>query len=93
MKSIYYSLLIPGNAIAKSGGKAVKFLGILTLLLIIMSPTMAANTTIEKQSYGTTADGVAVDEYTLTNDSGMEVKIITYGGIVTSIRIQTAMAD
>jgi aldose 1-epimerase len=37
--------------------------------------------------YGTTADGVAVGEYTLTNGAGMEVKIITYGGIITSIRV------
>src|SRR5512136_1506059 len=36
--------------------------------------------------YGTT-DGKAVDEYTLTNANGMEVKIITYGGIVTSVKV------
>lgn len=86
MKSLYYSLSIHGNAIASSGGQAGRFLGILAFLLIIMSPTMAANTSIEKQSYGTTAAGVAVDEFTLTNASGMEVKVITYGGIITSIR-------
>ena len=37
--------------------------------------------------YGTMADGQAVEEYTLTNPHGMEVKIITYGGIITSIRV------
>lgn len=42
---------------------------------------------MEKTFYGTTADGVAVEEYTLTNAAGMEVKIITYGGIITSIRV------
>ncbi len=36
--------------------------------------------------YGTT-DGKAVDEYTLTNANGMEVKIITYGGIITSVKV------
>lgn len=46
---------------------------------------MAAS--IAKQAYGTTANGTAVDEYTLTNDRGAEVKIITYGGIITSIRV------
>lgn len=51
------------------------------------STTTAAQVTIEKSSYGTTADGEAVDEYTLTNANGMEVKIITYGGIITSIRV------
>jgi aldose 1-epimerase len=43
--------------------------------------------TIVKAPYGTTADGLAVDEYTLTNTNGMEVKIITFGGIVTSIEV------
>ena len=32
-------------------------------------------------------DGQAVDLYTLTNTNGMEVKIMTYGGIVQSIRV------
>lgn len=36
--------------------------------------------------YGTTAAGNAVEEYTLGNASGMEVKLITFGGILTSIR-------
>lgn len=40
-----------------------------------------------KQSYGKTSDGQQVDEYTLTNAHGMEVKLITYGGILTSIRV------
>jgi aldose 1-epimerase len=39
------------------------------------------------QHYGTTANGQNVDEYTLTNANGMEVKIITYGGVITSIRV------
>ncbi|RPI96619.1 MAG: galactose mutarotase [Chloroflexi bacterium] len=42
---------------------------------------------ISKQSYGTTAGGMAVEEYTFTNARGTEVKIITYGGIITSIRV------
>ena len=42
---------------------------------------------ITKKLYGTTADGVAVAEYTLANGAGMAVTIITYGGIITSIRV------
>jgi len=42
---------------------------------------------ITKKPYGTTADGIAVAEYTLANGAGMEVKIITYGGIIASIRV------
>ncbi len=36
--------------------------------------------------YGTSADGSAIYEYTLQNARGIEVKFITYGGIITSIR-------
>src|SRR5919108_533698 len=43
--------------------------------------------TLTSQLYGTTSDGVEVFEYTLTNAKGMEVKIITYGGIITSVRV------
>ena len=39
------------------------------------------------RNYGTTAEGRAVEEYTLRNATGMEVKLITFGGIVTSIRV------
>jgi aldose 1-epimerase len=48
---------------------------------------MTATATISKRPFGTTADGQSVDEYTLTNASGAEVKTITYGGIITSIRV------
>jgi aldose 1-epimerase len=40
---------------------------------------------IRKQPYGKMPDGAAVDLYTLTNASGMQVKIITYGGAVVSL--------
>jgi aldose 1-epimerase len=43
--------------------------------------------TITSQLYGTTGDGLDVREYTLTNAKGMEVKIITYGGIITSVKV------
>ena len=48
---------------------------------------------MEKKHYGTTAQGVAVDEYTLANASGMEVRIITYGGAITSIKAPDRSGD
>ena len=38
------------------------------------------------QEYGTTPDGEKVEQYTLRNEEGMEVKIITYGGRITSLK-------
>jgi aldose 1-epimerase len=40
---------------------------------------------ITKQPFGTT-DGQSVDLYTLTNADGVEVKIMTYGGIIQSLK-------
>jgi aldose 1-epimerase len=42
---------------------------------------------IAKSEYGTTPKGEKVDQYTLTNQKGMEVKIITFGGIISSIKV------
>jgi aldose 1-epimerase len=60
---------------------------VFVFILVTMSLTNAADASISKSAYGTTADGKAVDEYTLTNANGVEVKIITYGGIITSVRV------
>lgn len=42
--------------------------------------------TIVKSDYGTTPKGDKIDSYKLTNQKGMEVDIITYGGIITSLK-------
>ena len=42
--------------------------------------------TVAKAPFGTTADGEAVDLYTLTNANGIEVRAITYGAIILSLR-------
>ena len=42
--------------------------------------------TIKKEEYGTTESGVSIDCFTLKNVNGIEVKIINYGGIITSIK-------
>lgn len=48
--------------------------------------TTSLKNTITKRPYGTTQDGKAVDEYTLTNANGVEAKILNYGGIIASLR-------
>ncbi len=42
---------------------------------------------ITKKPFGKTADGQAVDEYTITNAGGSILKVITYGGIVTELHV------
>ena len=42
---------------------------------------------IKKESFGKTKDGQAVDLYTFSNASGMEVRAMTYGGIILSIKV------
>src|SRR3954451_17995380 len=41
---------------------------------------------LTKEPFGTLADGTAVERYRMTNAGGMEVDVITYGGIVGAIR-------
>jgi len=43
--------------------------------------------TIEKTTFGTTPEGESVDKYKLKNQKGMEVEVITYGGIITSLKV------
>lgn len=42
---------------------------------------------LQVQAYGTSRHGQAVSQYTLTNASGMVVKFISYGGILTDIEV------
>lgn len=42
---------------------------------------------ISKAGFGETADGAEVESYVLKNENGMEVEIITYGGIINSLKV------
>ncbi len=42
---------------------------------------------IEKKPFGITKDQIPVEEYILKNSSEMSVQIITYGGIITAIKV------
>src|SRR5208283_5340826 len=53
--------------------------------LIILTTTMQAKTNITKLAFGHTADGTAVDLYTLADDK-VEARITNYGGIIVSLR-------
>jgi aldose 1-epimerase len=42
---------------------------------------------IQTKIFGNMPDGAEITEYTLTNVHGVEVKVISYGGIITSLKI------
>jgi aldose 1-epimerase len=51
---------------------------------------------IKKAPWGRLSDGAAVDIYTLTNKSGLEARIMTYGAILVSLKVpdrQGVLAD
>jgi aldose 1-epimerase len=56
--------------------------------VLIQQPYAAigAEPRISKQAFGT-ADGQAVDLFTLTNAKGVEARIMTYGGAVVSLKV------
>ncbi len=64
---------------------------LIVLSLIVLScqdkSAKKAGTMIEKTIYGKLPDGREVFQYTLKNAAGVEVKIINYGAIVTSIKV------
>src|SRR5436309_2549844 len=42
---------------------------------------------VDKQNFGKTSDGQAVELYTLTNAGGASVSIMNYGGVVVSLKV------
>lgn len=52
-----------------------------------MAVTGESSTRIKREPFGTMPDQRQVDLYSLTNQSGMEVRIMTYGGAIVSLRV------
>jgi aldose 1-epimerase len=53
--------------------------------LMMLTATMTAKTRVDKQAFGHTPEGTPVDLYSLA-DGKVEVRIMTYGGIIVSVR-------
>jgi len=63
-------------------------IGLITISSLWGNFMSAANSpSIHKEPFGKTEDGQAVDIYTLTNAAGAEARIMTYGGIVVSLKV------
>ena len=60
------------------------------------APAAVKGPPVTTERFGTMPDGTVVDVYTLKNAGGMEVRAISYGGIITSLKVPDragAMAD
>lgn len=51
------------------------------------SPVLDTNENVERQLFGVLPDGTEVFSYTLKNINGLEMKVINYGGIITSLSV------
>jgi len=54
-------------------------------VVIMLTATMSGKTRVAKQAFGRTADETPVDIYSLA-DGKVEVRVMTYGGIIVSLR-------
>ncbi len=64
--------------------KANRWLAVFAALMMLTA-TVAAKTRVAKEAFGHAPDGTAVDLYSLA-DGKVEVRIMTYGGIIVSLR-------
>ena len=55
------------------------------LAAVMTSRTANAAATLDHAPYGTTQDEQAVDIYTMTNEHGLHVRFLSYGGVITEI--------
>ena len=74
MKKVFNWMLVLGAGVCAAG------------LVSCATKSMPAGH-ITKQPFGTTPEGKPVDLYTLQNSKGAEARIMTYGGIVVSLKM------
>jgi len=55
-------------------------------LMMVLTATMSGKTRVTKQAFGKTSEGTPVDIYSITDDK-IEARIMTYGGILISVRV------
>jgi aldose 1-epimerase len=59
---------------------------VLVVASVLLTAAAPREASVTRGGFGTLPDGTAIEVYTLTNASGVEVRAITYGGIIVSIR-------
>jgi aldose 1-epimerase len=77
-----------GFGCGKAAATAARALAIAAVIAAAITDTMAgAAATLDREAYGATQSGQAVDLFSLTNDHGLRVRFLSYGGIITEIEV------
>ncbi len=76
----------PGRDKRGTNGLRAIAVGSALVGLLAAEPASAAGT-LEHAPYGKTQGGQAVDIFTMTNDHGMRVRFLSYGGVITEIDV------
>ena len=66
-------------------GEFMRIFSLGFLFLVMCAGSIEAKTNVSRQAFGKMPDGAAIDAYTLS-DGRVEAKIITYGGIIVSLK-------
>ncbi|MGB3125506.1 MAG: aldose epimerase family protein [Pseudomonas sp.] len=61
--------------------------GLALSMMIASGGAQAAGLTSEQKPFGKTNDGTAVEQYVLRNSHGMQATVITYGGVLQSLKV------
>jgi aldose 1-epimerase len=85
-------VLLASNVRFKFRGKpganmAVALAISLSLAAVAAGERANAAATLDHAPYGTTQGGQAVDIYTMTNEHGLRVRFLSYGGVITEIEV------
>jgi aldose 1-epimerase len=59
--------------------------GLLIIVLSLLGSQYGVASTLIQAPYGTTQDGQPVTRYTMTNDKGVSVSFLSFGGVITEI--------
>ncbi len=63
----------------------MKVLALALVLATMLVGAASAAPRVTKSGFGALADGTAIERYTLTNDRGMSVSLLTFGGTISEV--------